>query len=72
MRLLVDRDLCEANQVCMRLAPEVFRVDEANQLHLLVERVTPALAERVRRAVRACPKQALALVEEGEMEDETW
>jgi ferredoxin len=66
MRVLVDRDLCEANQVCMRLAPEVFQVDEADQLHVLVAHVGPELGERVRRAVRACPKQALSLVEEAE------
>jgi ferredoxin len=63
MHVLVDRDRCEANQVCMRLVPEVFFVDERDQLQLLVETVDVAWYERLRRAVRACPKQALALIE---------
>ena len=64
MKVVVDRDRCEANQVCMRMAPEVFHVDEADQLHVLVERVTPELRAKVERAVKACPKRALSLVEE--------
>jgi len=66
MRVVVDRDLCEANQLCMRLAPEVFHVDEADRLHILVARVDPEHRDRVRRAVRACPRQALSLVDEAE------
>lgn len=66
MRISVDRDRCEANQVCMRVAPEVFRVDEKDHLHLLVEEVGPDLRERVEKAVKLCPRQALALVAEGD------
>jgi ferredoxin len=64
MKVVVDRDRCEANQACMRAAPEVFHVDDADQLHVLVARVTPELLSKVERAVRACPKRALSLVEE--------
>ena len=64
MKILVDRDLCEANQVCMRLVPEAFHVDENDHLHILVESVEPALRDRVARAVRACPRQALSIVED--------
>jgi ferredoxin len=64
MKILVDRDLCEANQVCMRLVPEVFFVDESDTLRILVESIDPALRERVARAVRACPKQALSIVDD--------
>jgi ferredoxin len=63
MKIVVDRDLCEANQVCMRIAPDVFRVDETDRLHILVDDVGPELRERVERAVKRCPRQALALVE---------
>ena len=57
-------DLCEANQACMRVAPEAFRVDENDQLHVLVDQVDPALRAKVEKAVKACPKRALSLVEE--------
>ena len=64
MRVIVDRDLCEGNAVCMRLAPEVFEVRDDDRLHLLQERPGEALRERVAAAVRRCPKQALSLVDE--------
>jgi ferredoxin len=66
MRVLVDRDLCEANQVCMRLVREVFLVDEEDQLHILVDSIEPGLRDRVKAAVRACPRQALSIVEDPE------
>jgi ferredoxin len=62
MKVIVDSDLCEANQMCMRIAPAVFRVDEADRLHILVESVEPELVDRVESAVRACPRQALRLL----------
>jgi ferredoxin len=63
MRVEVDRDLCEANAVCAGLVPEVFDVDDEDQLHILADEVPAALAEGVRRAVDSCPKTALRLVE---------
>jgi ferredoxin len=63
-KIVVDRDRCEANLVCMRTAPDVFLVDEADQLHLLVEEVGAENAARVERAVKLCPRGALSLAEE--------
>ena len=64
MKIVVDRDRCEANGVCVRAAPEAFRLDEQDRLHLLVENVTPELRARVEQAVRGCPRQALSLSED--------
>jgi ferredoxin len=58
----VDRDACEANAVCAGLVPEVFEVDDEDLLHILVAEVPDQLADRVRHAVRSCPKAALRLV----------
>lgn len=63
-RLKVDRELCEANAVCQRTAPEMFRVDDDDKLHLLVEAPSEAQMELARAAVRRCPRRALSLVEE--------
>ncbi len=63
MKIVVDWDRCEANAVCMKVAPEVFRVDEQDRLHLLVEEVSPEQRARVEKAVRGCPRQALSLTE---------
>ena len=63
MKVDVDRDSCEANAVCAGLVPEVFEVDDEDQLHILVAEVPAALADSVRHAVRSCPKAALRLQE---------
>jgi ferredoxin len=64
MRVTVDTDLCEANAVCAGLVPEVFSVDDEDELHILASEVPPELADRVREAVLSCPKTALLLLEE--------
>jgi ferredoxin len=63
-RIVVDRDLCESNAVCVRTAPDMFVVDDDDKLRLLVERPTADQMDRARAAVRRCPKRALSLVEE--------
>jgi ferredoxin len=63
MRVRVDRDLCEANAVCAGLVPEVFEVDDEDNLVILVPEVPAALDAQVRHAVRSCPKTALSLDE---------
>ena len=64
MRVRVDHDLCEANAVCVRLVPEVFALDDDDRLRLTQEHPDEALRSRLVEAVRRCPKQALALVDE--------
>ncbi|ACY14678.1 ferredoxin [Haliangium ochraceum] len=64
MKLLVDPDLCEANGVCVRVAPEQFSLDDADTLHIH-DLATPSAEQqqRARDAVRACPKGALRMEE---------
>ena len=61
MKVLVDYDLCEANAVCMQQAPKVFKVDEEDNLDILIEEVPESQREAVENAVRLCPRQALRL-----------
>ena len=63
MRVTVDKGLCEANAVCAGLVPEVFSVDDEDELHILVSEVPTELGDAVREAVRSCPKTALLLEE---------
>ena len=63
MRVIVDRDKCESHARCMGSAPEVFVVDDDDQLHILQEEPSPGLHAAVEEAVRNCPKQALALLD---------
>jgi ferredoxin len=64
MKIIVDYDLCEANAVCMSKAPEVFKVDDEDNLHILIENPPEQLRAKVEEAVRLCPRQALGLVED--------
>lgn len=64
MKISVDYDLCEANAVCMKLAPEVFKVDDQDNLHILQENPPEALRAKMKEAVRLCPRQALSLLED--------
>ena len=63
MKVKVDPEVCEANGVCEGLVPEVFSVDDDDNLHILVAEVPPQFADGVRHAVRSCPKAALQLEE---------
>jgi len=64
MRVRVDRELCESNGVCVRLVPEVFELEDDDRLRVAQERPPEALRARVEHAVRRCPKQALAILED--------
>ncbi|HXZ66730.1 MAG TPA: ferredoxin [Streptosporangiaceae bacterium] len=63
MKVVPDYDACEANGVCAGLVPEVFEVDEDDNLNILVDEIPDNLLEGVRHAVRSCPKAALRLAE---------
>jgi ferredoxin len=62
-RIVVDRDLCESNAVCVRTAPDLFVIDDDDKMRLLVEEPSPEQMDRARAAVRRCPKRALSLFE---------
>ena len=64
LRIHVDYDLCEANGVCVKTAPDIFRVDDADKMHVLIPHPGPELMEKVNAAVRRCPRRALSLKEE--------
>ena len=64
MRIVIDRELCEANAVCMRVCPACFRVEEDDTTTILMEHPPEDLRGEVERAVRMCPRQAISLVED--------
>ena len=63
VRIVVDMDQCESNGLCVSAAPEVFELDDADELHILVDRPSPELRTKVEKAVHDCPKQAISLEE---------
>jgi ferredoxin len=62
MEIRVDRSLCEANAVCCGLAPDVFELDDDEQLIILQPDPPEDRVERVSLAVARCPKNALQLL----------
>lgn len=64
MKIRVDYVSCEANGVCEAFAPDVFGLDDEDNLHVL-SRPTDENLDRIRQAVRSCPKVALGLEEDG-------
>jgi ferredoxin len=62
-RVVADWDLCEANAICVAMAPENFEIDDDDQLQILDDVVTDENEERMNRAVAGCPKSALSIVE---------
>ncbi|WP_283134063.1 ferredoxin [Rhizohabitans arisaemae] len=63
MEISVDPLVCEANGVCAGLAPDVFELDDEDRLHILRPTPPADALDRVRHAVRSCPKTALTLRE---------
>lgn len=64
MRVTADWDLCESNGMCQGAAPEMFHLDEKDELNIANDGdVPPELTDKVREAVRLCPKMALSLNE---------
>lgn len=65
LKIIVDRERCDGNGVCMGIAPEVFDVDDDLILHVIDPiPENSELEARVRQAVTSCPILALKLEEE--------
>ncbi|MCC5581241.1 ferredoxin [Microtetraspora sp. AC03309] len=64
MKIKLDELVCEANAVCTGLAPEVFELDDDDRLHVVLPEPPAEMLDRVRHAVRSCPKAALSLEDE--------
>lgn len=64
MKIVVDRDLCESNALCVAACPEVFKMNEEDALVLLIEKPDENLRHDVQAAVNVCPRLALSIVED--------
>src|SRR5579884_2491577 len=69
-KIIVDYDECEANAVCVGIDPEVFEVDDEDNLWVHQEYPGPDHIDRAKEAVASCPKRALALREVPDSEAE--
>ena len=60
-QIIVDRGECEANAVCEGILPEVFHVNDDDELEILNEFPPADLLDKVQEAVDMCPTRALFL-----------
>jgi ferredoxin len=63
-RVEVDFDVCESNALCEAFAPDVFFVDDDDELQIEDPTVTDENRPRVQQAVASCPKSALRIAED--------
>jgi ferredoxin len=61
MHVKADFDLCEANALCVGIAPRTFELDDDDFLQILDDRVTPDNEALIRQAVASCPRNALSI-----------
>ena len=64
MKVRVDEMQCEGHGKCELAAPEVFELGDDDVSRVLVDEVPEDLREKVDRAIRLCPRQAIAWVDE--------
>lgn len=63
MKVSVNWSLCDGNGNCVAAAPEIFELDDNDELQVLRESFGEDLLDKARNAVRSCPKNALSLEE---------
>ena len=61
MKIVVDFDVCEANALCMEIAPDVFEVRDDDYLYLLTEELPEERRAQMEEAVLCCPKAAISI-----------
>jgi ferredoxin len=59
MRVVVDRDRCEGNAICVRIAPKVFTLDDEDYA-VAVDPVPVEQEALAEEAIAECPRAALS------------
>jgi ferredoxin len=63
MRAVVNEDMCEGHGKCQMSAPEVFELGDDDISRVKLDPVPEELRQKVERAARLCPRQAISLSE---------
>ena len=61
IKVIVDRDLCQNHGQCVFAAPQVFELDEEDELVVLQDEVGEDLRANVEEAADVCPTQAITV-----------
>ncbi|WP_396928143.1 ferredoxin [Mycolicibacterium sp.] len=60
MRVVVDRDRCEGNAVCVKIAPGLFVLDDDDYATVTADPVPAAHEALAAEAIAECPRAALS------------
>jgi len=63
MKAVVNEDMCEGHGKCQLAAPEVFVLGDDDISKVKLDPIPEELYEKVRRAARLCPRQAITVSE---------
>lgn len=59
MRVVVDRDRCEGNAICVGIAPGLFELDDDDYAVVIANPIPAEAEELAERAIADCPRAAL-------------
>ena len=59
VRVIVDRDRCEGNAVCLGIAPDIFDLDDEDYAVIKTDPVPPDQEDLAEQAIAECPRAAL-------------
>jgi ferredoxin len=59
MRIVVDRDRCEGNAICVGIDPELFELDDEDYVMVTADPIPADAEERAEQAIAECPRAAL-------------
>ena len=60
MRVVVDRDRCEGNAVCVKIAPELFILDDDEYAIVTADPIPVEQQTLAEQAIAECPRAALS------------
>ena len=59
MRVVVDKDRCEGNAVCVGIAPDLFELDEEDYVMVTKDPIPAGEVALAEQAIAECPRAAL-------------
>ena len=59
MRVVVDRDRCEGNAICVGIAPDLFELDDDDYVAVTKDPIPVDEEAPAEQAIAECPRAAL-------------
>ena len=59
VRVIVDRDRCEGNAVCLGISPDIFDLDDEDYAVVKLDPIPADQEQLAEQAIAECPRAAL-------------